>query len=197
MKEISQYEGDGGTFEEGETYINERISFQNSLEIKNISWKYLNAQNNVFQGLSLTIHKGESVAFIGASGGGKTTLVDVIMGLLRPQAGSVEMDGTDIFSIPHQWSQVIGYVPQSVFLIDDTVRSNVAFGLKKEDVSDDKIWAALDTENAVMESIDALQGSKTLIIVAHRLTTIRNCDKIYKIKDGVAVEQKKEEVLGE
>lgn len=119
------------------------------------------------------------------------------MGLLRPQAGSVEMDGTDIFSIPHQWSQVIGYVPQSVFLIDDTVRSNVAFGLKKEDVSDDKIWAALDTENAVMESIDALQGSKTLIIVAHRLTTIRNCDKIYKIKDGVAVEQKKEEVLGE
>lgn len=256
LKEISQYEEEnGGAFEEGKTYINERISFQNCLEIKNISWKYLNAQNSVLQGLSLTIHKGESVAFIGASGAGKTTLADVIMGLLRPQAGSVEMDGIDIFSIPHQWSRVIGYVPQSVFLIDDSVRSNVAFGLKKEDVSDDKIWVALEeaqlkefveglphgldtivgergvkfsggqrqriaiaralyenpdilvldeataaldteTENAVMESIDALQGSKTLIIVAHRLTTIRNCDKIYEIKDGVAVERRKEEVLG-
>lgn len=257
LKEISQYEEENaGAFEERKTYIKERISFQNCLEIKNISWKYLNAQNNVLQGLSLTIHKGESVAFIGASGAGKTTLADVIMGLLPPQAGSVEMDGIDIFSIPHQWSRVIGYVPQSVFLIDDTVRSNVAFGLKKEDVSDDKIWAALgeaqlkefveglphgldtivgergvkfsggqrqriaiaralyenpdilvldeataaldtETENAVMESIDALQGSKTLIIVAHRLTTIRNCDKIYEIKDGVAVERRKEEVLGE
>lgn len=257
LKEIGQYEGENwSAIEEKEMSIDEEVFFQNCLEIKNISWKYLNAQNDVLQGLSLTIHKGESVAFIGASGAGKTTLADVIMGLLRPQAGSVEMDGIDIFSIPHQWSRVIGYVPQSVFLIDDTVRSNVAFGLKKEDVSDDKIWAALEeaqlkefveglphgldtivgergvkfsggqrqriaiaralyenpdilvldeataaldteTENAVMESIDALQGSKTLIIVAHRLTTIRNCDKIYEIKDGVAVERKKEEVLGE
>ena len=122
LKEINQYEEENaGAFKERKTYIKERISFQNCLEIKNISWKYLNAQNNVLQGLSLTIHKGESVAFIGASGAGKTTLADVIMGLLRPQAGSVEMDGIDIFSIPHQWSRVIGYVPQSVFLIDDTV----------------------------------------------------------------------------
>lgn len=256
LKEIEQYDGENWLeVEAEERYIDKKVSFQNQLEIKSISWKYLNAKNYVLQGLSLTIHKGESVAFIGASGAGKTTLADVIMGLLPPQAGSIEMDGTDIFSIPHQWSQVIGYVPQSVFLIDDTVRSNVAFGLKKEDVSDDKIWTALEeaqlkefvenlpygldtivgergvkfsggqrqriaiaralyenpdilvldeataaldteTENAVMESIDALQGAKTLIIVAHRLTTIRNCDKIYEIKDGVAVERRKEEVLG-
>ena len=205
--------------------------------------------------MSLTIQKGESVAFIGSSGAGKTTLADVIMGLLRPQSGTVEMDGTDIFTIPHQWARTIGYVPQSVFLIDDTVRSNVAFGLKRSDVSDERVWVALEeaqlkefvkglphgldtivgergvkfsggqrqriaiaralyenpdilvldeataaldteTENAVMESIDALQGSKTLIIVAHRLTTIRNCDKIYEIKDGIAVERSKADVFG-
>lgn len=256
LKEINQYDGENvSEIEEREAYNGENLSFQNCLEIKKISWEYLNAQNCVLQGLSLTIHKGESVALIGASGAGKTTLADIIMGLLPPQAGSVEMDGVDIFSIPHQWSRVIGYVPQSVFLIDDTVRSNVAFGLKKEDVSDDKIWTALEeaqlkefveglpygldtivgergvkfsggqrqriaiaralyenpdilvldeataaldteTENAVMESIDALQGAKTLIIVAHRLTTIRNCDKIYEIKDGVAVARNKEDVLG-
>lgn len=255
LRKISQYEGENWSkVEEEKTYVDEKVSFQSCLEIKNISWKYLSAQNNVLQGLSLTIHKGESVAFIGASGAGKTTLADVIMGLLQPQTGSVEMDGKDIFSMPHQWSRIIGYVPQSVFLIDDTVRSNVAFGLKREDVSDDKIWIALEeaqlkefveslpygldtivgergvkfsggqrqriaiaralyenpdilvldeataaldteTENAVMESIDALQGSKTLIIVAHRLTTIRNCDRIYEIRDGVAVERRKDEVL--
>lgn len=230
-------------------------AFQSKMEIKNVCWRYLNSKENVLQNISLTIHKGESVAFIGSSGAGKTTLADIIMGLLKPQSGSVELDGIDIFSIPHQWARIIGYVPQSVFLIDDTVRCNVAFGLKKEVISDEKIWDALEeaqlkefvkslpngldtivgergvkfsggqrqriaiaralyenpdilvldeatsaldneTETAVMESIDALQGSKTLIIVAHRLTTIRNCDRIFEIKDGAAVECRKEEIFG-
>lgn len=268
IREIREYdkenEGDSGdkiNGEQGKTAAafieneQERISFHHRLDINNISWKYLNAKETVLDGLNLTIHKGEAVAFIGSSGAGKTTLADIIMGLLRPQSGTVEVDGIDIFAIPHQWSKIIGYVPQSVFLIDDTVRSNVAFGLKKEFVSDDKVWAALEqaqlkkfveglpcgldtivgergvkfsggqrqriaiaralyenpdilvldeatsaldneTETAVMESIDALQGSKTLIIVAHRLTTIQNCDKIYEIKDGIAVQRSKEEVLG-
>lgn len=256
LKEINEYDEQYmPTLQQEHISLEKEISFQNCLEIRNISWKYLNAKNNVLQNLSLTIHKGESVAFIGASGAGKTTLADVIMGLLEPQSGAVEVDGTDIFSIPHQWARTIGYVPQSVFLIDDTVRGNVAFGLKEENVFDDKIWAALEeaqlkefieslplgldtivgergvkfsggqrqriaiaralyenpdilvldeataaldteTENAVMESIDALQGFKTLIIVAHRLTTIRNCDKIYEIKDGIAVERSKADVFG-
>lgn len=232
----------------------ESLQFVKELKINKISWKYLNAKDNVLTETSLCINKGESVAFIGSSGAGKTTMADIIMGLLKPQGGTVEMDGIDIFSIPHQWARIIGYVPQSVFLIDDTVRRNVAFGLKEEDISDKKVWAALEqaqlkefaeglpdgldtivgergvkfsggqrqrvaiaralyedpdilvldeatsaldneTETAVMESIDALQGSKTLIIVAHRLTTIRNCDRIYEITDGIAVERKKEEVL--
>lgn len=236
--------------------FNDKKIFREKLEIENVTWKYLNARDVVLQNLSLTIHKGESIAFIGSSGAGKTTLADVIMGLLKPKVGKVMIDGTDIYSIPHQWARTIGYVPQSVFLIDDTVRSNVAFGLDKEIVSDDKVWAALEeaqlkefveglpyeldtivgergvkfsggqrqriaiaralyedpeilvldeatsaldneTETAVMESIDALQRSKTLIIVAHRLTTIRNCDKIYEIRDGVAVERNKFDIFGE
>lgn len=232
----------------------ERIRFVEKLEIRNVSWKYSNTKDNVLESTGLVIKKGESVAFIGASGAGKTTLADIIMGLLKPQTGTVLMDGIDIFSIPHQWARIIGYVPQSVFLIDDTVRNNVAFGLKQKEISDEKVWDALrqaqlkdfiedlphgldtivgergvkfsggqrqriaiaralyenpdilvldeatsaldnDTETAVMEAIDALQGRKTLIIVAHRLTTIRNCDVIYEIKEGQAVRRNKEEVL--
>lgn len=227
--------------------------FCNELKVADVSWKYLNSKESVLNGLCLTIHRGESVAFIGSSGAGKTTLADVLMGLLKPQSGTVTMDGIDIFSIPHRWARIIGYVPQSVYLIDDTVRSNVAFGIDKTMISDEKVWVALEqaqlkgfveklpngldaivgergvkfsggqrqriaiaralyenpdilvldeatsaldneTEAAVMESIDALQGVKTLIIVAHRLTTIRNCDTIYEIKEGVAIRRSKEEL---
>ncbi len=245
--------------EEAKAYIavegeNKKLQFQNAVKIHNIAWKYQNAKENVLKALSIEIKKGESVAFIGSSGAGKTTLADVLMGLLPPQRGRVEMDGIDIFTIRHQWAKIIGYVPQSVFLIDDTIRYNVAFGLEKNEISDEKIWRALEqaqlktfveglpngldtivgergvkfsggqrqrvaiaralyeepdilvfdeatsaldseTEEAVMQSIDALQGQVTLIIVAHRLTTIRNCDKIYEIRDGKAILCNKEEVL--
>lgn len=233
----------------------EKIKFSQCIEVNGIKWKYLNTKENVLDNLSIRINKGESVAFIGPSGAGKTTLADILMGLLKPQEGSVKMDGIDIFAIPHQWAKIIGYVPQSVFLIDDTIRNNVAFGVDANDISDEKIWWALeraqlkdfverlpagldmivgergikfsggqrqrvaiaralyenpdilvldeatasldnDTETAVMEAIDALQGQKTLIIVAHRLSTIRNCDKIYEIKDGVAELCNKEEIIG-
>ena len=232
------------------------IEFTSDIAIKNITWRYKNSEDDVLKNLNLNIKKGESIAFIGSSGSGKTTLSDIILGLLKPQEGQVEMDGIDIYSIPHQWAKIIGYVPQSVFLIDDTIRANVAFGMPREFTSDEKVWKALeqaqldsfvrdlpdgldtivgergvkfsggqrqriaiaralyedpdilvldeataaldnDTETAVMEAIDALQGSKTLIIVAHRLTTIRNCDKIYEIGGGVATLRDKAEVLGD
>lgn len=224
------------------------------IEVNNISYKYPMAKDNVLQNLSLSIRKGESIAFIGESGAGKTTLADIILGLLKPQKGQVLCDGKNIFDMPIAWSKTIGYVPQSVFLIDDTIRNNISFGVLEKDIDEDKIWEALEqaqlrkfvetlpkglntivgergvklsggqcqriaiaralyynpqilvldeatsaldteTEDALMESIDALQGRKTLVIVAHRLTTIRNCDTIYEIKDGKAINRNKEEVL--
>ena len=232
-----------------------QCSFESQLEIKEISWQYPHTQKEVIKDLSLTIHKGEAVALIGASGAGKTTLADIILGLLRPQKGMIYMDGVDILTMSEEWARIVGYVPQSVFLIDDTIRNNIAFGIKEENIDDEIIWdvleqsqmkafveslpdglntrvgergvkfsggqkqriaiaralynnpdilvldeatSALDTETetAVMEAIDALQGHKTLIIVAHRLTTVRNCDKIYEVKDGKAVLRDKREVLG-
>lgn len=226
--------------------------FIKSIEIKNIYWKYPNSTEQVLKDLSITINKSESVAFIGKSGAGKTTLADVILGLLKPQEGTIEVDGVDIYAIPKQWSEIIGFVPQNVYLIDDTIRANVSFGIDSLEISDELIWQALDqaqlkqfveslpkgldtlvgergikfsggqrqriviaralynnpdilildeatsaldteTEAALMESIEELQGHKTLIIVAHRLSTIQNCDKIYKIENGRAVLQNKQD----
>lgn len=232
------------------------LAFEEKLVINHVYWKYENQKMPVLTDVAITMRKGESVALIGASGAGKTTLADIILGLLQPIRGSIEMDGIDVYTIPMQWAHIVGYVPQSVYLIDDTVRSNVAFGMPAEMVEDKYIWNALEkaqlkefivslpngldtivgergvkfsggqcqriaiaralynnpeilvldeataaldneTETAVMESIEALQGHITMIIVAHRLTTIRNCDRIYEIKDGVAVERSKKDVLGE
>ena len=197
-----------------------------------------------------------SIALIGVSGAGKTTLADIVLGLLKPKRGAVLMDGIDVYAMPKTWARIVGYVPQSVFLIDDTIRNNIAFGLTEEQIDDALIWDALErsqlkpfveklpegldtivgergvrfsggqrqrvaiaralynrpeilvldeataaldneTEMAVMESIDALQGQITMIVVAHRLTTIRNCDRIYEIKNGKAIRRDKKEVLGE
>ncbi len=221
------------------------ISFREGLSVEHVKWRYGEKLPWVIEDLSLEIRKGESVALIGESGAGKTTLADIMLGLLQPQEGCIKIDEKDIFTILPQWAKVIGYVPQSVFLLDDTIRNNIAFGLPEEEIDDQLIWRALDqaqiktmvencergldtvvgergvkfsggqrqriaiaralyynpdilvldeatsaldseTEQAVMEAIDALQGIKTMIIVAHRLATIRKCDKIFEIKDGRA-----------
>lgn len=238
--------------EQGQTI--EKLRFREKLEIKNVDWRYPNAEKYVLHNLNLTIHKGEAVALIGSSGAGKTTLADMIMGLYVPQNGTIEMDGVVVSSIPHKWAKIIGYVPQTVFLTDDTVRKNVAFGVRDDEISEEKVWEALsraqlkefienlpegletkvgergvklsggqrqrvaiaralydepeilvldeataaldnETETAVMEAVEALQGHITMIIVAHRLTTIRNCDAVYEIRDGIAVKRDKNEVL--
>lgn len=258
LKEIEEYEkqhhSDRNKQLQSNTEVVKDISFHDKLEVKNLWWRYLEAKDYVLKELNITIYKGESVAFIGTSGAGKSTLADVIMGLLKPQIGTLEVDGKDIYMIPEEWAKMVGYVPQAVFLIDDTIRNNIAFGIDKEKISDEKVWLALkqaqlsefvvnlekgldtivgergvrlsggqrqriaiaralyeqpdilvldeatsaldnETENAVMEAIESLQGTKTLIIVAHRLATIKNCDKVYEIMDGEAIERKKEEIL--
>ncbi len=228
--------------------------FADKIEINNISWKYKENLPFVLQDLSMEIKKGEAVAFIGESGAGKTTLADIVLGLFKPEKGQILVDKKDIFTMPIEWAKMIGYVPQTVFLTDDTIRNNIAFGIPEEEQDESKIWYALEqaqlkdvvnkldsgldtivgergvkfsggqrqriaiaralyynpdilvldeatsaldteTETAVMESIDALHGKKTLIIVAHRLSTIAKCDKIYEIKQGQVISRDKSEIL--
>ena len=230
------------------------ISFTNELVLSDITFKYSQRDNTVLNGLNMRIKKGSSVALIGSSGSGKTTLADIILNLLEPQQGKIEMDGYDIKKLKGQWNNIIGYVPQSIYMTDASIRRNIAFGIDEPEIDDEKVWKALEmaqlksfveslpkkldtvvgewgiqfsggqrqrvaiaralygepdilildeataaldneTETAVMEAIDALQGIKTLIIVAHRLTTIRNCDEIYEIKDGKAVRREKDEIF--
>lgn len=233
---------------------NQKSQFESEIEIRNVLWKYETATEPVLRDLSLTIHKGESIGLIGESGAGKSTLVDVILGLFQPQQGSIYVDGIDVFAIKKTWAQLVGYVPQSIFLLDNTIRANIAFGLDVDEIDDQKVWNALkqaqldgfiaglpdgldtmvgergvklsggqrqriaiaralyhdpeilvldeatsaldnETEEAVMQAIDFLQGIKTMIIVAHRLTTISNCDKIYEICRGKAILRDKDDVL--
>lgn len=256
MKEADEYEKHYIQYaeEHGAVKESDDLQFDHKLTIQNVFWQYENQKEPVLIETTLEIRKGQSIALIGASGAGKTTLADIILGLLHPQQGTVLMDGIDVYAMPKTWARIVGYVPQSVFLMDDTVRNNIAFGLSGDMINDELIWDALDraqlkefisslpggldtivgergvkfsggqrqriaiaralynkpeilvldeataaldneTETAVMESIDALQGQITMIIVAHRLTTIRNCDEIYEIKDGRAVERDKDEVL--
>lgn len=231
----------------------ERTAENAYLEIKDIYWRYPNTEHDVLSGVNIEIRKGMAVALIGHSGAGKTTLADIILGLYKPQRGSVRLEGTDIKMLSGKWSECVGYIPQSVYLTDDTIRSNVAFGIEEPD--DAMVWQALEqaqlkelvaglpdrldtvigdrgvrlsggqrqriaiaralyynppilildeatsaldteTENAVMDAINSMQGHKTLIIVAHRLSTIQNCDVIYEITGGHAVEKQKEEIFG-
>lgn len=232
------------------------IRFNNVISVRNISWKYADNFDYVLEDVSLDIRRGEAIAFIGASGAGKTTLADILLGLLVPEKGRITVDGMDIFANPVLWSKMVGYVPQSLFLLDDAIRNNIAFGVPEEEIDEDKVYksleeaqlkyfvenlpegldtnlgeqglkvsggqrqriaiaralyfdpeilildeatSALDTdiETAVMESVEALHGQKTLIIVAHRLSTIRKCDKIYEVVNRKLVLRDRNEVLGE
>lgn len=235
----------------------ENITFKEEIKLDHILFGYQSDDGRVeyvISDLCMTIKKGTSVAFIGTSGAGKTTLSDILLGLFKPQEGRVLMDGINIEDMGERWSQIVGYVPQSIYMTDTTIRENIAFGIIEKEIDDEKIWEALkmaqlkdfveglpekldtkvgewgvqfsggqrqrvaiaralygnpdilvldeataaldtETETAVMESINALQGVKTLIIVAHRLTTIRNCDIIYRIEDGKAVKIEKSELF--
>lgn len=230
------------------------VQLQREIALQGVSFRYPEAEENVLENVNLTIKKGESIAFIGPSGAGKTTVSDIILALLKPTEGHILMDGIDVEDLGGQWNRIIGYVPQATFIIDDTVRHNIAFGEKKTSIDDEKVWQALkiaqlddfirnlpdglntrvgergvrfsggqrqrlaiaralyrnpdvlvldeataaldnETESEVMKAIEALQGYKTLIIVAHRLTTVRKCDLIYEVKDKKIVAKDKKEIF--
>ena len=228
--------------------------FKEAISVNNLSFKYDNTPENVLEDLSIEIRKNTSVAFVGESGAGKSTLADILLGLYAPEKGSILMDNIDIRNIPNKWSSLIGFVPQSIYLFDESIAKNVAFGVAEELIDRDRVrivlemsnvlsfvdtlpngidtvigdrgvrlsggqrqrigiaralyrnpqilildeaTSALDNENEkyVMEAIDKFQGNITIIIIAHRLTTIKNCDKIYEIVNKKAVERKYEELV--
>ena len=233
------------------------VDYCDGIRLKNVFFEYDNTNTPILDDLNMYIRKGESIGLIGASGAGKTTLADVLLGLLEPQKGEVLLDDNyNIFDIPSQWAAIIGFVPQSVYLTDDSIRNNIGFGYQEEDIDEKKIWqvledaqlkkyveelpdgldtiigergvkmsggqrqrlalaralysnpqilvldeatAALDneTEEAVMESIDHLQGKLTMIIIAHRLTTVLGCDSVYEVKNGKVCLVSKEELYKE
>jgi ABC-type multidrug transport system fused ATPase/permease subunit len=222
--------------------------FFNEITLNDVIYSYPNAQIRALNKLSVNIGCKESVGFVGASGAGKSTIIDIILGLLTPDYGHVSVDGIDIQKDLRGWQNQIGYVPQSVFLTDDTLRHNVAFGLKDGEIDDKAVWHAIkaaqldefvssqvngletivgergvrlsggqrqrigiarslyhdpdvlvldeatssldvDTEREIMETINVLHGNKTLIIIAHRLSTVMDCDRIYRMENGKVIEE--------
>lgn len=224
--------------------VDQMIKFDKKITVNDISFKYPKSKKNVIDGISFSILKNTSIGFAGSTGSGKTTLIDVILGLLDPKKGNIIVDDTIINNQNIlSWQNKISYVPQTIFLIDESISSNIAFGIKREEIDHDRVMkaaqlanldrfvedlpekydtlvgengvklsggqrqrigiaralynepevlvldeatSALDgiTENYVMEAIESLSNKLTLIIVAHRITTIENCDMIYFLEEG-------------
>ncbi len=233
----------------GQSVAHQHVSlpFNRKLQLHDTSYTYPGAPAPVLTHINLTIHKGTSVGFVGGSGTGKTTLIDIILGLLTPTHGKITVDGIDIQLNIRGWQDQIGYVPQSIYLTDDTLRRNVAFGLAPDQIDEEAVQRAIkaaqldefvsalpdgldtlvgergvrlsggqcqrigiaralyhdppvlvldeassaldaETEQDIMQAIRSLKG-KTILIVAHRLSTVEHCDTIVRLEQGKISEQ--------
>jgi len=221
----------------------EPLPFTGELTVEGVSFRYDGTASDVLHTVDLTIHPGESIGVVGPTGGGKSTLTDIILGLLDPTEGVVRVDGVDIRKQAAAWQRNLGVVFQQIFLLDDTLRRNICLGLPDDQVDEvrlaevvriaqlsefvgslpdgletvvgergtrlsggqrqrvaiaralyrqptvlvfDEGTASLDTltESQIIESLDAMRGERTLITVAHRLATVRTCDRILLVENG-------------
>jgi ABC-type multidrug transport system fused ATPase/permease subunit len=226
------------------------LSFSRNIKFRDLTFQYPKAQKPVIENLNLTIKANTTIGFVGGTGAGKTTVIDILLGLLRPQKGELIVDDIKVNEDNlRMWQKNIGYVPQNIYLCDDTISHNVAFGLKDEEVNQsavedaarlanihdfirmelprgyetevgergvrlsggqkqrigiaralyhnpsllvfDEATSALDgiTEETILEAIHGLTHKKTIIIIAHRLSTVKECDVIYLIEQGRIVAQ--------
>lgn len=218
-----------------------KFSFNKEIKLEGIQFSY--KEKKILNSTNLEIKKGTTIGVVGPSGSGKSTLVDLINGLLKPLKGSVSVDGTNIDEIIKPWQQSLGYVGQEIFLMDDTIKANIAFGVIDQEININNIYKALEaaqlstfidelklgintrvgergiqlsggqkqrlgiaralyrnpsilifdeatasldheTEKQVMNSIYNLKQNKTMIIIAHRISTLNHCDKVYEVKNG-------------
>lgn len=142
------------------------LDFAHEIALRGISYTYPGAGSPSLQGVDLTIPKGASVALLGPSGAGKTTLADIILGLLQPSAGQILVDGQDVSLALPSWQRHLGYIPQTIFLSDDSIRRNVAFGIPDAQIDDDKVWSALELAQlkahveAMPEGLDTVVGER-------------------------------------
>ncbi|MDZ7949483.1 ABC transporter ATP-binding protein [Nostoc sp. DedQUE09] len=163
IKSDRPYQMLSGNLQTPAQLIQEPMSFTESIELKNVSYSYPNSDNLAIEKISLTIKRGESVAFIGKSGSGKTTLVDVILGLLEATKGEILVDGISICKNIRAWQNIIGYIPQSVFLVDDTIEKNIAFGVPENEINYEKLKRAIHSAQ-LAELIEQLpDGVKTAV----------------------------------
>jgi ATP-binding cassette, subfamily B, bacterial PglK len=129
------------------------ISFEHQIVLDRLTFAYPNTARQALEDISLTIHKGQSIGIIGKSGSGKTTLVDVILGLFEPQSGDIEVDGVSVYEDLRAWQNLLGYVPQTIFLTDDTLERNIAFGVPDHLIDRDRLVKAV--EMAQLEDVVA------------------------------------------
>ena len=120
------------------------IELQGAIRVRNICFRYPTIDKYVLDGVSLDIPKNKSVAFIGPSGAGKTTLVDIILGILEPEIGHVYADDVDIYEHPYGWHKNLGYIPQAIYLMDDSIRNNILFGIPEDKADEVAVWRALE-----------------------------------------------------
>ena len=247
ISDISLFEEDELKFarykKQNEITVEKKLSFKDKIELRNISYSYQGSDKLVLDKADMVIPIGKSIGIIGTSGAGKTTAVDILLGVLNAKKGEILTDGINIMENYGEWLSHIGYIPQSIFMMDDDIKSNVAFGVPRENQDEGRVWAALkeaqleefvkglkdgiktqigergmrlsggqkqrlgiaralysnpdilvfdeatsaldnDTEFAVMSSINRLHGKKTMIIIAHRIQTIKECDLVYKVEGG-------------
>lgn len=127
------------------------ITFDKNISVEELSFAYDEGEENVIDDVSFEIWKNTSVAFIGPSGAGKTTMVDIMLGVLKPQKGAVKVDGSNIADCMDAWHKKVGYIPQNIYLMDESLRKNIAFGVPEDEIDDEKVWKVL--REAQLESV--------------------------------------------